>query len=111
MDALDEWTGTSIGRLRTLLDQRGQEDFVRECHGDLHLGNAKLIDGKVVLFDCIEFNEPFRLIDVASDAAFLAMDLEDRGQERSEEHTSELQSLMRSTYAVFCLIKKKNYIA
>ncbi len=42
-------------------------------------GNATLIDGQVVLFDCIEFNEPFRLIDIASDAAFLAMDLEDRG--------------------------------
>src|SRR5690606_4936870 len=53
--------------------------FIRECHGDLHLGNATIIDNKVVLFDCIEFNEPFRLIDIASDAAFLAMDLEDRG--------------------------------
>lgn len=46
---------------------------------DIHLGNATLLDGQVVLFDCIEFNEPFRLIDIASDAAFLAMDLEDRG--------------------------------
>ncbi len=79
LDALEEWTETSIERLRPLLDQRCQEGFVRECHGDLHLGNATLIDGKVVLFDCIEFNEPFRLIDTASDAAFLAMDLEDRG--------------------------------
>ena len=79
LDALEDWTETSITRLRPLLEQRCQQGFVRECHGDLHLGNATLIDGKVVLFDCIEFNEPFRLIDVASDAAFLAMDLEDRG--------------------------------
>jgi len=79
LDALEEWTETSVDRLRPLLDQRCQQGFVRECHGDLHLGNATLIDGSVVLFDCIEFNEPFRLIDVASDAAFLAMDLEDRG--------------------------------
>ncbi|PKL99822.1 MAG: hypothetical protein CVV19_06015 [Gammaproteobacteria bacterium HGW-Gammaproteobacteria-9] len=78
LDALEDWTETSIQRLRPLLEQRCQQGFVRECHGDLHLGNATLIDGNVVLFDCIEFNEPFRLIDIASDAAFLAMDLEDR---------------------------------
>src|SRR5690606_32855707 len=59
--------------------QRCQQGFIRECHGDLHLGNATIIDDEVVLFDCIEFNDPFRLIDIASDAAFLAMDLEDRG--------------------------------
>ncbi len=79
LDALEDWTEASIQRLRPLLEQRCQQGFIRECHGDLHLGNATLIDGKVVLFDCIEFNEPFRLIDIASDAAFLAMDLEDRG--------------------------------
>jgi len=79
LDALSDWTETSIARLRPLLEQRSQQGFIRECHGDLHLGNATIIDNKVVLFDCIEFNEPFRLIDIASDAAFLAMDLEDRG--------------------------------
>jgi len=79
LDALLDWTETSIARLQPLLQQRTQQGFIRECHGDLHLGNATIIDDKVVLFDCIEFNEPFRLIDIASDAAFLAMDLEDRG--------------------------------
>ena len=79
LDALMDWTETSIARLQPLLVQRAQQGFIRECHGDLHLGNATIIDDKVVLFDCIEFNEPFRLIDIASDAAFLAMDLEDRG--------------------------------
>lgn len=79
LQALTDWTETSIARLQPLLKQRSQQGFIRECHGDLHLGNATVIEGKVVLFDCIEFNEPFRLIDIASDAAFLAMDLEDRG--------------------------------
>jgi uncharacterized protein len=79
LDALMDWTETSIARLQPLLEQRPQQGLIRECHGDLHLGNATIIEGKVVLFDCIEFNEPFRLIDIACDAAFLAMDLEDRG--------------------------------
>lgn len=79
LDALEAWTEHSIQRLWPLLEQRCQRGMVRECHGDLHLGNAALLDEQVVLFDCIEFNEPFRMIDVASDAAFLAMDLEDRG--------------------------------
>ncbi|MGL4315286.1 MAG: AAA family ATPase [Pseudomonas sp.] len=79
VDALEAWTEANIARLEPLLAQRAANGAIRECHGDIHLGNATLLDGQVVLFDCIEFNEPFRLIDIASDAAFLAMDLEDRG--------------------------------
>ena len=76
---LQSWAETTFARIRPLLAQRKADGFIRECHGDIHLGNAMLLDGKVSLFDCIEFNEPFRLIDIVSDAAFLAMDLEDRG--------------------------------
>ena len=79
LDALQAWAQDSFKRLHSLLEARKTEGFIRECHGDIHLGNATLIDGKVVIFDCIEFNEPFRLTDVYADAAFLAMDLEDRG--------------------------------
>ena len=55
--------------------------WVRECHGDLHLGNIFFQDPPVV-FDCIEFNERFRCSDVAVDLAFLVMDLD--FQERPE---------------------------
>ncbi|MEO4045831.1 AAA family ATPase [Pseudomonas sp. CAU 1711] len=79
LEALEAWTEATISRLEPLLARRAASGSIRECHGDIHLGNATLLDGQVVLFDCIEFNEPFRLIDIASDAAFLAMDLEDRG--------------------------------
>lgn len=79
LDALQAWTEASFTRLEPLLAERAASGSIRECHGDIHLGNATLLDDQVVLFDCIEFNEPFRLIDIASDAAFLAMDLEDRG--------------------------------
>ena len=77
--ALEDWAEITFARLQPLLEQRKAEGFIRECHGDIHLGNATLLEGKVSLFDCIEFNEPFRLIDIVCDAAFLAMDLEDRG--------------------------------
>ncbi|MFW0756233.1 bifunctional aminoglycoside phosphotransferase/ATP-binding protein [Pseudomonas sp. H11T01] len=79
LDALQAWAESSFERLKPLFAQRKAEGFIRECHGDIHLGNATVIDGQVVIFDCIEFNEPFRFTDVYADTAFLAMDLEDRG--------------------------------
>ncbi|MES2818573.1 MAG: AAA family ATPase [Pseudomonadota bacterium] len=79
LDALQAWAESSYERLEPLLARRKAEGFIRECHGDIHLGNATLINEQVVLFDCIEFNEPFRLTDIVADSAFLIMDLEDRG--------------------------------
>ena len=60
--------------------KRVADDRVRECHGDIHSGNIFVAD-KIYIFDAIEFNERFRYCDVASDIAFLAMDLDfkDRG--------------------------------
>ncbi|MEN8139617.1 MAG: hypothetical protein ABFR97_00155 [Thermodesulfobacteriota bacterium] len=52
---------------------------VRDCHGDLYSANICLAPDQVYIFDCIEFNERFRYHDVASDVAFLAMDLDFRG--------------------------------
>ena len=63
-----------------LFADRQRLGFVRECHGDLHLGNIALVDGTVAIFDCIEFNDEMRWSDVMADVAFLAMDLEDRGR-------------------------------
>lgn len=76
---LEGWSIDTFDRLKDTFNQRHAEGFVRECHGDLHLGNATLWQGKVVAFDCIEFNPGFRWCDVISDLAFLLMDLEDRG--------------------------------
>ncbi|AMB87137.1 hypothetical protein AWM79_18255 [Pseudomonas agarici] len=78
LEALQTWAETSFERLKPLFAQRKAEGFIRECHGDIHLGNATVIDDNVVIFDCIEFNEPFRFTDVYADIGFLAMDLEDR---------------------------------
>lgn len=76
--ALREWH-LHDGAISSLIDLRKQQGFVRECHGDLHLGNMALIDERVTLFDCIEFNPELRWIDVVSEAAFVAMDLQARG--------------------------------
>ena len=53
LDALEAWTEANISRLEPLLATRAASGAIRECHGDLHLGNATLLDGEVVLFDCI----------------------------------------------------------
>ena len=61
-----------------LFTQRISAGRIRDCHGDLYSANICLSD-KVYIFDCIEFNERFRFCDVASDIAFLAMDLDFHG--------------------------------
>ena len=78
LEHLELWAHTTFERLIPQLAERKSEGFVRECHGDIYLDNVTLVDGEVTLFDCIEFNEAFRWIDVMSDVAFMAMDLEDR---------------------------------
>lgn len=64
-----------------LMRERAQQGFVRECHGDLHLGNLLYLNERFVAFDCIEFNDALSHIDVASDLAFLLMDLMAKGAE------------------------------
>ncbi len=78
LEALREWSERRFASLRERLAERRAQGFVRECHGDLHLGNMALLDGRITLFDCIEFNESFRWIDVMNEAAFLCMDLDHR---------------------------------
>jgi aminoglycoside phosphotransferase family enzyme/predicted kinase len=68
----------SIARLEelsSLLDQRARRGAVRRCHGDLHLANICLFEGKPMLFDCLEFDEELATTDVLYDLAFLLMDL------------------------------------
>ncbi|TSA50072.1 MAG: hypothetical protein D4R48_02225 [Nitrosomonadales bacterium] len=80
LDTLLAWTHAEFNRLAPHFAARKAAGQVRECHGDLHLGNLVLIDGRVTLFDCIEFNEDFRWIDVASEIAFTYVDLLDHRQ-------------------------------
>ena len=61
-----------------LIEQRAASGFVRRAHGDLHLGNLLMWQGRPVPFDALEFNEDLATIDLGYDLAFLLMDLEHR---------------------------------
>ena len=65
---------------RHRLASRRRRGYVRRCHGDLHLNNVVVLDGKPVLFDAIEFDEDIATIDILYDLAFLIMDLEHGGR-------------------------------
>jgi aminoglycoside phosphotransferase family enzyme/predicted kinase len=75
---LAAWTEAEAERLQPVFAERLARGRVREGHGDLHLGNLVLHQGAVVGFDCLDFNPELRWIDVISDVAFLAMDLQQR---------------------------------
>src|SRR5450631_1162701 len=75
IDDLREASLSAFQGIRGLLERRGKAGYVRRCHGDLHLANIVLIEGKPVLFDAIEFDPDIASIDVLYDLAFPIMDL------------------------------------
>ncbi len=75
LTALQAWTEKQFQQLAPLMEARKQAGWVRECHGDLHLANLVLVGERVRMFDCIEFNEDLRWIDVANELAFPYEDL------------------------------------
>jgi uncharacterized protein len=78
-----------------LFVERMQRDRIRECHGDLHLDNICLWNDRLWLFDCIEFNEPFRFVDVMYDIAYIIRDLEAR--DRPDLSTVFLNAYIEAT--------------
>ena len=79
LDALQDWSAAEHTRLTPLMAARKRDGFVRECHGDLHLGNLAWVDDRLLVFDCIEFNPELRWLDIQSEIAFCYMDLLQRG--------------------------------
>lgn len=104
--ALKNWSLAEGTRLAKHFAQRKAKGFIRECHGDLHLGNIAWVDGAPLIFDGIEFNPDLRFIDVISEIAFLVMDLHHRGEEalawrvlnRYLEHTGDYAGLIALPY-------------
>ncbi len=79
INQIEAWAKNEYNRLHDIFAWRKKNGCVRECHGDIHLGNIVSIDNQPVIFDCIEFNEYFRWIDVMAELGFIAMDLENHG--------------------------------
>lgn len=78
---IEHWLAGQLGMLARHIDARRAGGFVRECHGDLHLDNL-LASGNVSPFDCIEFSDTLRWLDVVNDIAFPVMDLWARGSRK-----------------------------
>ena len=84
---LEAWAHEYLKRLWPRFAERKDLGMIRECHGDLHLGNVIETESQEIrLFDCIEYRAEFRWIDVISEIAFLMIDLEARDDFASAWH-------------------------
>ncbi|MEW4491041.1 AAA family ATPase [Thalassoglobus sp. JC818] len=83
LDRVEQEAEREWQSLEKLVSERKQEGFIRECHGDMHLGNMVLLNDRVRIFDGIDFNEELRWIDVICEAAFVVMDLDHLGRSQA----------------------------
>ncbi|MFT5173744.1 MAG: putative kinase [Gammaproteobacteria bacterium] len=106
LQTLRRWNGAIYHGNKELVFARRRDGYVRECHGDLHLGNVALVDGHPLIFDCIEFSDDLRWIDVMSEVAFLTMDFDYHGRadlawrfiDRYLQHTGDYKGLALLRY-------------
>jgi aminoglycoside phosphotransferase family enzyme/predicted kinase len=106
LQAVRRWSEVQGEALAPLMAQRRAQGWVREGHGDLHLGNLVLLDGQPQLFDAIEFQPALRWIDVLADLAFVLMDLQAHGRADLAwrllnaylEHTGDYSALQLLAY-------------
>jgi len=79
-DQTKAYTDKLFAENEALFRSRVEHQFIRECHGDVHLRNICFWNNKILLFDCIEFNEPFRFVDTMFDIAYIIMDFDARNR-------------------------------
>jgi len=109
MQQLSDYAEQACAELSELLNGRQTDGFVRRCHGDLHLQNITLFNYQPQLFDCIEFNDEYSMIDVMNDVAFLMMDLDAHQRpdlamrliSRYLEHTGDYPGLKLLRYYLY----------
>lgn len=77
---LQVWSQAHLSQVQSKIETRALTNHVRQCHGDLHLQNIVMWQGKWAAFDGIEFNDRFQWIDVFSELAFTAMDFQAHGR-------------------------------
>ncbi|MBL6935573.1 MAG: AAA family ATPase [Alphaproteobacteria bacterium] len=105
---LDALCARQLETISPLLESRREAGFVRRCHGDLHLRNICMFEGRPTLFDAIEFSESFACIDILYDLSFLLMDLVHRGMtsqanlllNRYLSHMEEAQAVLEGLAAL-----------
>ncbi|MDH5480181.1 MAG: AAA family ATPase [Nitrosomonas sp.] len=105
LDRLEKWSMRQYEQLQPIIKKRKLEGFVRNCHGDMHLSNIALLDGEITVFDCIEFNESLRWIDVMSEVAFITMDLIDRNKPTFAAHLLDRYLQRSGDYSGLALLK------
>ncbi|HSH17444.1 MAG TPA: AAA family ATPase, partial [Verrucomicrobiae bacterium] len=88
-DTIRHFTNHFYTRHRPLFAARIKEHRIRDCHGDLHLEHIHITPRTLNIYDCIEFNDRFRYVDVANDVAFLAMDLDYEGRPDLARHFAD----------------------
>jgi uncharacterized protein len=84
-------TKKQLELLQNTIAKRTSNKKIKECHGDMHSNNICLFKNKIMIFDCIEFNEYFRNIDVMNDFAFLYMDLQTKNK-------NDLSAMLLNSY-------------
>lgn len=94
-DETKQFTDQFFEEHHALFQSRIENNWIRECHGDLHLKNMFLWNDEILLFDRIEFNQEFRFVDVMYDIAFTVMDLD--GRKRSDLSNQFLNTYMEQT--------------
>ncbi|MBC7921005.1 MAG: AAA family ATPase [Ferruginibacter sp.] len=89
LEAIRQFTEQFYEKRRPLLEKRTRGNRIKDGHGDLRLEHIHAQDGKVCIYDCIEFNDRFRYLDVASDLAFLTMDFDFHHRPDLARHVTE----------------------
>ena len=93
------WSEAALEKRQQLITQRKQEGAIRECHGDMHMANIVMLEGKPVIYDCLEFAEDLRWIDTISEIAFLYMDLDFHHQHKLALRYLNQYMIHRGDYA------------
>ena len=82
---ISDYTRRFIREQAPLFARRVADGWIKDCHGDLHAAHICFCDD-ICIYDCIEFNDRFRYCDIASEIAFLAMDLDHYGRQDLSQH-------------------------
>ena len=110
---LRDWSEAVLKKRQHLIAQRKQEGAVRECHGDMHMANIVMLEGRPVIYDCLEFAEDLRWIDTISEIAFLYMDLDFHHQHKLALRYLNQYMIHRGDYAglgLLCIYLVKVHI-